>query len=156
MRRPRRLILEPPRDPLDPKSSQHVLLAATLAWVGFGANGPSSALYGPEKSYVALGVHTELGPLLALATTATVFVIALAYSQVLEIFPSGGGSYKIASTLLGPKFGLVSGAAQIVDYVLTIAVSLASGTDALFSLFRSPLKATSCLRRSGLLYCWSC
>jgi hypothetical protein len=52
----------------------------------------------------------------------------------LAIFPSGGGSYKIASTLLGPKFGLVSGAAQVVDYVLAIAVSLASGADALFSL----------------------
>src|ERR1039457_7539759 len=51
-----------------------------------------------------------------------------------KIFPSGGGSYKIASNLLGPKFGLVSGSAQVVDYVLTIAVSLASGTDALFSL----------------------
>ena len=83
--------------------------------------------------------HTELGPFLALATALTVFVIALAYSQVLEIFPSGGGSYKIASQLLGPRFGLVSGSAQVVDYVLTIAVSLASGADALFSLL--PLSA---------------
>ena len=134
MKRLRGLILGPPRDPLDPEISQRILLAAMLAWVGFGANGLSSALYGPEKAYVALGTHTELAPLLALATTATVFVIALAYSQVMEIFPSGGGSYKIASSLLGPKFGLVSGSAQVVEYVLTIAVSLASGTDALFSL----------------------
>src|ERR1039458_3984404 len=134
MKRLRSLILGPPRDPLDPEISQRILLAAMLAWVGFGANGLSSALYGPEKAYVALGTHTELGPLLALATTATVFVIALAYSQVMEIFPSGGGSYKIASRLLAPKFGLVSGSAQVVEYVLTIAVSLASGTDALFSL----------------------
>ena len=110
-----------------------------LACVGFGANGLSSACYGPERSFVALGTHTELGLFLAIATTATVFVIALAYSQVLEIFPSGGGSYKIASQLLGPKYGLVSGSAQLVDYVLTIAVSLASGTDALFSLL--PLSA---------------
>src|ERR1035441_7912355 len=134
MKRLRSLILGPPRDPLDPEISQRVLLAAMLAWVGFGANGLSSALYGPEKAYVALGTHTELAPLLAIATTVTVFVIALAYSQVMEIFPSGGGSYKIASSLLGPKFGLVSGSAQVVEYVLTIAVSLASGTDALFSL----------------------
>jgi len=105
-----------------------------LAWIGFGANGLSSALYGPERAYIALGGHSELGPLLALATTVTVFVIALAYSQVMEIFPLGGGSYKIASNFLGPKFGLVSGSAQVVDYVLSIAVSLASGTDALFSL----------------------
>lgn len=128
------LIFGQPRDPLDPEISRRVLLAAMLGWVGLGANGLSSACYGPEKAYVALGVHTELGPFLALATTATVFVIAVAYSQVMEIFPSGGGSYRIASQLLGPKFGLVSGSAQVVDYVLTIAVSLASGTDALFSL----------------------
>ncbi len=128
------LIFGQARDPLDPEISRRVLLAAMLGWVGLGANGLSSACYGPEKAYVALGVHTELGPFLALATTATVFVIAVAYSQVMEIFPSGGGSYRIASQLLGPKFGLVSGSAQVVDYVLTIAVSLASGTDALFSL----------------------
>jgi amino acid transporter len=130
----RSLVFGPPRDPLDPDTSRRVLLAAMLAWIGFGANGLSSACYGPEKAFVALGAHPELGPFLALATAATVFVIALAYSQVMEIFPSGGGSYKIASHLLGPKFGLVSGSAQVVDYVLTIAVSLASGTDALFSL----------------------
>lgn len=134
MKQVRRLILGPPRDPLDPQMPQRVLLAAMLAWVGFGANGMSSALYGPEKSYIALGAHAELAPLLALATTLTVFVIAMAYSQVMEIFPTGGGSYKIASNLLGPKFGLASGSAQVVDYVLTIAVSLTSGTDALFSL----------------------
>lgn len=134
MKRLRSLIFGPPRDPLDPELSRRVLLATMLAWVGFGANGLSSACYGPEKSFVALGTHTELGLFLAIATAATVFLIALAYSQVLEIFPSGGGSYKIASQLLGPKYGLVSGSAQLVDYVLTIAVSLASGTDALFSM----------------------
>src|SRR5271166_7152030 len=82
MKQFRRLILGPPRDPLDPQMSQRVLLAAMLAWVGFGANGMSSALYGPEKAYVALGTHAEFAPLLALATTITVFIIALAYSQV--------------------------------------------------------------------------
>jgi amino acid transporter len=139
MRKLRTTIFGPPRDPLDPEISRRVLLASVLAWIGFGANGLSAACYGPEKAYAALGTHTELGPFLALATALTVFVIALAYSQVLEIFPSGGGSYKIASQLLGPRFGLVSGSAQVVDYVLTIAVSLASGADALFSLL--PLSA---------------
>jgi amino acid transporter len=107
---------------------QRVLLAAMLAWVGFGANGISSALYGPEKSYVALGAHAALVPLLALATPITVFVIGTAYNEVMEISPTGGGSYKIASNLLGPRFGLASGSAQVVDCLLTIAVSLTSGT----------------------------
>jgi hypothetical protein len=65
MKRPRSLISGPPRDPLDPEISRRVLLAAMLPWVAFGANGMSSARYGPEKAYVALGTHTELGPVLA-------------------------------------------------------------------------------------------
>src|SRR5690606_26264493 len=55
-------------------------------------------------------------------------------NQVIELFPSGGGGYKVASQLLGPHIGLISGAALIVDYVLTIAVSAASAMDAFFSL----------------------
>jgi len=81
-----------------------------------------------------LGTHTQLGLYLALATALTVFIIALAYNQVIELFPSGGGGYKVATRLLGPHAGLVSGAALIVDYVLTITISVASGADALFSL----------------------
>jgi hypothetical protein len=72
--------------------------AAMLAWVGFGANGISSALYGSEKSYVALGAHAELVPLLALATTITVFVIATAYSQVM-ISPSGSWQHSLTDPI---------------------------------------------------------
>jgi amino acid transporter len=67
-------------------------------------------------------------------TAVTVFVIAVAYNQVIELFPSGGGGYKVATRLLGARAGLVSGSALVVDYVLTIAISVASGVDALFSL----------------------
>ena len=56
------------------------------------------------------------------------------YNQVIELFPTGGGGYRVATSLIGPRAGLVSGAALIVDYVLTIAISVASGVDALFSL----------------------
>src|SRR4029077_12076756 len=71
---------------------------------------------------------------LAAMTAITVFVIAVAYNQVIELFPSGGGGYKVATRLLGAHAGLVSGSALVVDYVLTIAISVASGVDALFSL----------------------
>src|SRR6201987_1986595 len=67
-------------------------------------------------------------------TAVTVFVIAVAYNQVIELFPNGGGGYKVASSLLGSHAGLVSGSALIVDYVLTVSISVASGVDALFSL----------------------
>jgi amino acid transporter len=63
-----------------------------------------------------------------------VFIISLGYNQVIELFPTGGGGYRVATALIGPRTGLVSGAALLVDYVLTITTSLASGVDAFFSL----------------------
>jgi amino acid transporter len=121
-------IVGPPRDPVDPGTRRGLLLTAVLASAGLGANGLSSACYGPEKAFLALGSHPELGPILALATAATVIVLALAYTQIIELFPSGGGNYKVVSQLLGPGTGLIAGSALLVDYVLTIAVSLASLT----------------------------
>lgn len=129
-----RLLIGPPRDPFQPETQRHLLLVAFLAWVGLGANGLSSACYGPEKTFLALGSHVQLAPYLAVATAATVLIIALAYNQVFELCPSGGGGYKIATQILGPYFGLVSGSALLVDYMLSIAIAIASGTDALFSL----------------------
>src|SRR5258706_7337132 len=130
----RRLIIGAPRDPLNPETRRHIVLVAFLAWIGLGADGLSSSCYGPEEAFLALGAHTHLGLYLAFATALTVFVIALAYNQVIELFPSGGGGYKAATRLIGPYAGLVSGSALIVDYVLTITISIAAGADALFSL----------------------
>jgi len=130
----RHLVIGKPLDPFSAQTRQHIALAAFLAWVGLGADGLSSSAYGPEEAFKALGVHTHLGLFLALATAATVFIISLAYNQVIELFPTGGGGYRVATRLLGARSGLVSGAALIVDYVLTIAISIASGVDALFSL----------------------
>ncbi len=108
-------------------------LVAFLAWVGLGADGLSSSAYGPEETFRALGGHNELGLYLAIATAVTVFVIALAYNQVIELFPTGGGGYRVATSLVGPYMGLISGCALVLDYVLTIAISIASGVDALAS-----------------------
>ena len=127
-------ILGPARDPMSPDTRRHIALIAFFAWVGLGADGLSSSCYGPEEAFLALGQHTHLALYLAVATAITVFIISFAYNQVIELFPSGGGGYKVATKLIGPYAGLVSGAALIVDYVLTIAISVASGADALFSL----------------------
>jgi amino acid transporter len=121
-------------DPLQPQTRRHIVLVAFLAWIGLGADGLSSSCYGPAEAFLALGEHTHFALYLAIATAVTVFVIALAYNQVIELFPSGGGGYKAATQLIGPYAGLVSGSALIVDYVLTIAISVASGMDALFSM----------------------
>jgi amino acid transporter len=135
----RELILGRPRNPLSPETQRHIALVAILAWVGLGADGLSSSCYGPEESFIALGPYTSLALYIAIATALTVFVISVAYNQVIELFPSGGGGYKVATQLLGKHAGLLSGCALIVDYVLTIAISAASGMDALFSLL--PLSA---------------
>ena len=109
-------------------------LIAFFAWVGLGADGLSSSCYGPEEAFKALNGHIYLSLLVAAATVATVFIISASYSQIIELFPTGGGGYLVASKLLSPGVGVVSGSALLIDYVLTITLSIASGGDALFSL----------------------
>jgi len=129
----REIILGKPLDPLKSETRHSMALVAFLAWVGLGADGLSSSSYGPEETFRALGGHAHLGLYMAIATAATVFIIALAYNQVIELFPTGGGGYRVATRLVGPYMGLISGCALILDYVLTIAISIASGVDALAS-----------------------
>src|SRR6201996_7309185 len=109
-------------------------LVALLAWVGLGADGLSSSCYGPEAAFLALGSHTHLSLFVAGASMLTIVVICMSYSQIIELFPTGGGGYLVASKLLSPTAGVISGCALIGDYILTIAISIASGADATFSL----------------------
>lgn len=118
----------------DKKIFHHMSLVALLAWVGLGADGLSSSCYGPEAAYLALAGHTHLSLFVAAAVVLTIAVICLSYSQIIEMFPSGGGGYLVASKLLSPTVGVVSGCALIGDYILTIAISVASGADAMFSM----------------------
>jgi len=108
-------------------------LVALLAWVGLGADGLSSSCYGPEEAYKVLLAHPPLAVFIAAMTTATVAIICISYAQIIALFPTGGGGYVVASRLLSPTAGVVSGSALLVDYVLTISISVASGMDALFS-----------------------
>jgi len=132
------LIVGPPKNIRDPRLFHSLSLVAFLAWVGLGSDGLSSSCYGPEEAFLALGQHQYLAVFLALMTAVTVFVIAASYSQTIDLFPSGGGGYLVATTLLGPYPGLVSGAALVVDYVLTISISIASGADAILSFLPTP------------------
>lgn len=136
--RAKRFLLGAPRDVLDPKVFHRISLVAFFAWVGLGADGISSSAYGPEEAYLALGEHTVLAIFVALATMATVFIISGSYSQIIEAFPSGGGGYQVASKLLGEKAGVVSGSALVIDYVLTVTISVAAGVDAIYSFLPMP------------------
>ena len=102
----REVVLGKARDPLSADTRHSIALIAFFAWVGLGADGLSSSCYGPEEAYLALGEHTHLGLYLAAATVITVFIISLAYNQVVELFPTGGGGYRVASQLVGPKAGV--------------------------------------------------
>jgi amino acid transporter len=128
------VLIGPPRSLQDQGLFHRVSLVAVLAWIGLGADGLSSSAYGPEEAYRTLGQHTYLAIGLALLMALTVGVISVAYSRVIEHFPRGGGGYVVATKLLGEKAGLVSGSALLVDYVLTITISIAAAGDALFSL----------------------
>ena len=137
--RVRRAVLGAPKDVKDPHAFHKLSLVALLAWVGLGADGLSSSAYGPDEAFRALvddkgGVHVGLAVFLAAATALTVFIISYGYSRIIEHFPQGGGGYVVASKILGPRTGVVSGAALLVDYVLTITISIASGADAIFSM----------------------
>ena len=129
----RRAVIGQPRNVTDPEIFRHTTLIAFLAWVGLGADGLSSSAYGPEEAYKALGAHHHLAIILAAMTAITILVIATAYANLIEHFPGGGGGYLVATKLLGPRVGVVSGCALLVDYVLTITVSIASGCDQIWS-----------------------
>ena len=131
--RVRRLLLGKARSATEPGVFHKLALVAFLAWIGLGSDGISSSCYGPPEAFIALGKHTALAVFLAVMTAVTVFVISASYSQIIELFPAGGGAYVVASKLLSPSVGMVAGSALVVDYVLTITVSVASGADAVFS-----------------------
>lgn len=122
------------RDLRDQRLFHHLSLAAVLAWVGLGADGLSSSCYGPEESFRTVQVYPALSLFVALAAVVTIAILCASYRQIIARFPSGGGGYLVASKLLSPAAGVVSGSALLVDYVLTIAISVASAADALFSV----------------------
>ena len=121
------------KNPFDPSIFRRISLIALLAWVGLGADGLSSSCYGPEEAFVVLNGNGFLSVYLAVATALTIAIISLSYTQIIELFPLGGGGYSVATKLISPSAGLVAGSALIIDYILTIAVSVVSGIDALFS-----------------------
>jgi amino acid transporter len=132
-RQTKELLIGTARSVQDPNIFHHISLVAIMAWIGLGSDGLTSSCYGPEEAFLTLGPHHALGIFVALATVITIIVVSTSYSQLIEYFPSGGGGYLVASKLLSPAAGVVSGSALIIDYVLTISLSIASGADALFS-----------------------
>lgn len=129
----KKLIIGEGRNLNDNSIFHKLTLIAFFAWVGLGADGLSSSCYGPEEAFRALGAYPYLAIFIAIGTAITIMVISASYSQIIELFPSGGGGYLVASKLLSPEVGMVAGCSLLIDYVLTITISIASGVDAVFS-----------------------
>jgi amino acid transporter len=133
----RRTIIGAGKNVEDPSIFHKIALIPLLAWIGLGADGVSSSSYGPPEAFIALGEHTYLAIFLALGTALTVFIISYAYTRIIEHFPGGGGGYIVATHTISQRAGVVSGSALLIDYMLTITVSIAACADAIFSFVPS-------------------
>jgi len=137
----RRRLIGAPRNIKDPSIFHKISLIPLLAWIGLGADGLSSSSYGPEEAFRTLGDRGYLAIFLILGTSVTIFIISYAYSKIIEHFPHGGGGYIVATHMLGEKAGVLSGSALLVDYILTITVSIAACVYAIFSFLPMELHA---------------
>lgn len=147
----KRILVGKPKDLADHSLFHKISLIPILAWVGLGADGLSSSAYGPEEAFKALGEHTYLAIPVALMMIFTVFIISAAYRKIIDEFPHGGGGYVVASKLLGNRAGVVSGCSLVVDYILTITVSIAAAGDAIFSFIPVPFHGFKLPLEIGLI-----
>jgi amino acid transporter len=115
------------------------LLPKRLALPIFASDPLSSVAYATQEILLVLTVggtaFLYLTPWIGLAVVVLMAVVVMSYRQVVYAYPSGGGSYEVVSTNLGANAGLVVAASLLVDYVMTVAVSVASGVDNIISAF---------------------
>lgn len=125
--------------PLPTKQSGAEQLNKVRALAAFSPDALSSIAYANQEIYLGLVVAGSAGLAVAwpigLAIVAVLVVAAISYFQTIHAYPSGGGSYVVARSNLGPLLGLVAAAALLTDYILTAAVSLTAGMDAIASAF---------------------
>lgn len=125
--------------PLPIDHSEHRKLNKIQALATFSPDALASIGYADQEIYLGLIVAGSAGLAMAfpiaLVITGLLTVLALSYYQIVQSYPSGGGSYEVARTTLGNIPGLVAAAALIVNYLLNVAVSLTTGVDAIASAF---------------------
>lgn len=123
--------------PMPLAQARHERLGKTVALAVFSSDAMSSVAYATEEILFILvlagAAATHLAVPIALAITALLAIVAISYQQTIHTYPSGGGSYIVARENLGDIPGLVAAAALLVDYVLTVAVSVAAGVAAITS-----------------------
>ena len=125
---------------LSNQSIEGQLLPKSVALPIFSSDPLSSVAYGPQELLMVLtlgGLATMLSfaPGIAAMVVILLTVIVFSYRKVIEAYPNGGGDYEVAKKNFGDRAALVVAAALLLDYVMTVAVSVASGTDNLISAF---------------------
>ena len=118
--------------PVPSQALGETLLPKRIALPVFASDALSSVGYAPDEVLVTLAVAgvaaTALSPWIALAVVAVLLVVVASYRQTVHAYPSGGGDYEVVTTNLGPRAGLLVASSLLVDYVLTVAVSVSSGS----------------------------
>src|SRR5207237_3817204 len=113
------------------------LLPKKIALPVFASDALSSVAYAPDEIFLTLSVAGAAAFTfswkIAIAVALVMLVVVASYRQNVHAYPSGGGDYEVATVNLGPKYGLVVASALLVDYVLTVAVSVSSGVEHLGS-----------------------
>ncbi|MCU1700346.1 MAG: amino acid/polyamine/organocation transporter, superfamily, partial [Mycobacterium sp.] len=108
----------------------HTLLPKRIALPVFASDALSSVAYAPEEIFLVLSVAGlsayTMAPWIGLAVAAVMLIVIASYRQNVHAYPSGGGDYEVVTTNLGHTAGLTVASALMVDYVLTVAVSMAS------------------------------
>lgn len=124
-------------DPLTSEKLDDQLLPKKMALPIFASDALSSVAYAPQELLMILLIggtaFLAFSPWVAAAVVALLIVVVLSYRQLIKAYPSGGGDYEVARTNLGEKAGVVVASALLVDYILTVAVSVASGVDNIIS-----------------------
>src|SRR6266571_984379 len=117
----------------------HTLLPKRIALPVFASDALSSVAYATEEILIVLSAGGialfSYTPWIALAVGVLMLVVVASYRQNVHAYPSGGGDYEVASTNLGQRVGLVVASALMVDYTLTVAVSVSAGVANLASAF---------------------
>ena len=117
----------------------HTLLPKKIALPVFASDALSSVAYATEEILIVLSVGglalITATPWIALAVGLLMLVVVASYRQNVHAYPSGGGDYEVATTNLGPRIGMTVASALMVDYTLTVAVSVSSGVANLASAF---------------------
>src|SRR6478736_6658910 len=116
--------------PFRSDSLGHTLLPKRIALPVFASDALSSVAYAPEEIFLVLSVAGlgaySMAPWIGLGIAFVMLVVIASYRQNVHAYPSGGGDYEVVTTNLGPTAGLTVASALLVDYVLTVAVSMAS------------------------------